>query len=108
MNSKTAEIVDESVNAAIVQLPSRAFPSMCVQGDALVSLASIAYENAQIWLSNEGDEKFPDDLLDSVIYLSNQLVAMALAYNEVMSRSSSHGQRLLNVDDLKLIDFYED
>jgi hypothetical protein len=88
---------------AIVQLSNRSWPSLCLQGDTIITLATYAYRNAMHRLEYDGNPNFPDQMLDDAVYLSNKLVAMALAYNQALLDSGYEG-RLLQIGDLKLIE----
>jgi hypothetical protein len=102
--TETAKIISNEANKAMVLLPNRISPAMCVHGDTLVSMAGIAHANAKQWILMEGSPGFPDELLDQVVYLSNVLVSMCLQYNEIGKNEIGFSFRQLNVEGLTLID----
>lgn len=104
MGEIIVEVIGDTSNPVVIKLPQRAMPSFCLQGDSLVTMASIANKNAILWLENSGSGLFPDDHLDDVVYMSNKLVSMAMAYNNLIAQIASPTHRLLNIGHLKLLE----
>jgi hypothetical protein len=104
MNEEDKLFLSLETNCAVIQLPNRSLPSICLQGDTLITLAGAAYRNAQIWMKNEGKIDFPDDMFDSVVYLSNKLVGLAMAYNDAIEKSDHPQAKPLLLDHMHLID----
>lgn len=96
-------LLSGGLNQAVVTISNRANPAVCIHGDSLITLASISYKNALLWMRNAGEPGFPDDMLDEVVYLSNRLVSLVYAYNDAI-RCSGAGAKLLDVQGLELID----
>lgn len=100
-----AEILSSETNLTIVRLPTRRSPAICLHGDTLISLASIANDNAKLWMQNIDNPQFPDELLDEVVYLNNVLAQMVEHYNEQCARGALGATRPLQADGIGVIHF---
>lgn len=98
-----AEILSFETNLTIVRLPIRETPAICLHGDALLSLARIANDNAKLWMRNIDNPQFPDELLDRVIYMNNMLAQMVEHYNEQCARGALGATRPLQADGIGVI-----
>jgi hypothetical protein len=100
-----AEILSSETNLAIVRLPTRATPAVCIHGDTLISLARIANDNAKLWVRNIDNPLFPDELLDRMVYLNNMLAQMVEQYNERCAEGVLGATRPLQADGIGVIHF---
>jgi hypothetical protein len=76
----TAEILDHTTNAAVVQLPGRRFPGIVIQGDTLNSLVGAAAT-----VSRLADHHGSRDLRDEAAALRDDLRRLQAHYEAVLS-----------------------
>lgn len=75
----TPELISATTNAAMVQLPGRHNPSMCIQGDTLLTLADSVHKAAAFLLKNSDDE----EMVEWIVYANNVLGGLVSEYNRV-------------------------
>jgi hypothetical protein len=79
---KNVEVLSSTANAAVVQLAERAFPSICIQGDTLASLALNSLTQA---LAIARRSQVPDDEVFELLTTGCTLAELFREYERVIS-----------------------
>ena len=80
-----ATILGEVSNAAVVQLPSRKFPSICIQGDTLVNLTALI---SRLALNAKNNVTMNEDDIYDLVYVNNVLTALSFVYDKTLTASA--------------------